>query len=84
LHDQLNVLSLETRVINLFPIILIFVLLCFNGLALVVMIMIVACVVMAGSNFSIGELLGSGCLCLGVQVLDLSFTKDAGFYLASF
>jgi hypothetical protein len=85
LHDELNVLGLKTRVIDLLLVFLVFlllfvvVLLVLDGLALalVVMVVVVAGVVVR-SGLSLGELLGSGSLGLGVQVLDLGLTENAG------
>lgn len=76
LHHKLNVLALQTSLIDLLAIILflLFFFLSFssvNGLALAV--------VVAGmlSSFSSGELLGGSGLRLGVEVLDLGFAEDA-------
>jgi hypothetical protein len=81
LHDKLNVLGLETRVIDLLAIVLLLVLLLLlDGLALVVTVVVVVVVtsVVVGLSLGLGELLSGGSLGLGVQVLDLGLTKDAG------
>ena len=81
LHDELNVLGLEPRVINLLVIFLFFLLLLvFNRLALalaMIMVVIMTGVIVRGS-FSLREIRCSiGCN-LRVQVFNLGFTKDAG------
>ena len=81
LHDKLDVLGLKTGVVDLFAIILFFLLLLLNGLALAVVVVVVMAGVVVSSVFSIGELLGSGSLSLGVQVLNLSLAEDAAVVL---
>lgn len=83
LHDELNVLGLKTRVIDLLVVILflLVLLLALNSLALALVVMVVVVIVagvVVGSLLSLGELLGSGSLGLGVQVLNLGLTEDAG------
>jgi hypothetical protein len=82
LHDEVDVLWLKSRVVHLLLVIvvilflLVIVLLALDSLVVVIMVMIVAGVVV-GLSLSAGDLLGSGRLRLGVQVLDLSLTEDA-------
>ena len=78
-HDELNVLGLETRVVDFLAIVL-FLLsdllrsIALDGFALVsISSVIVAGVVIGGLR---SELLGRGCLGLRVQVLNLSFAED--------
>lgn len=81
LHDKLNVLALEARVVNLFVIVLLFLLLLVLGsfaLALAGLVAVVVAGVVVGVSLGLGELLGGGSLGLGVQVLDLGLTEDAG------
>lgn len=79
-HDELNVLRLKTSIVNLLAIVL-FLLglltsIAFDCLALVGTLgRVVVAGVLVGRLC--GKLLGSGCLSLGVQVLDLSLTEDA-------
>jgi len=83
LHDQLNVLALQVILIDLL-VILIFV--------VVVMVVVVTAVIVAavvdglplavvvtcvGVLLGLDDLLGSGGLGLGVEVLDLGFSEDA-------
>lgn len=83
LHDELDVLGLETLIINLLVVILLLlivlvVLLVLDGLVLMVVIVVVIMAgVVVGRSLGIGELLSSGGLGLRVQVLDLSLTEDA-------
>lgn len=75
-HDKLNVLGLEASLVNLLAIVLFFFLLgvtSVNGLALITVV--VASVVAASGLVT--ELLSSGSLSLGVQVLNLGLTEDA-------
>jgi hypothetical protein len=84
-HDQLNILVLKTRSINLLSIIFVLILLVITGinsLALsvsVVVIVIMARVIVSGVvvSLSSSELLGSRSLSLGVKVLNLGLTEDA-------
>jgi hypothetical protein len=74
-HDKLNVLGLETGLVNLLTVILLFLLLLglnLRGLALVRVVVSVL-----GGTLLLGELLGSGGLGLRVQVLNLGLTEDA-------
>jgi len=74
-HDKLNVLGLETGLVNLLTVILLFLLLLgldLGGLALVRVV-----VGVLGGTLLLGELLGSGSLGLRVQVLNLGLTEDA-------
>lgn len=81
-HDKLNVLILKTGGIDLLLILLLdlLVLSTLDGLALAVIMgvivtgVVVASVVVLGSS----ELLGGGSLSLGVKVLNLGLTEDAG------
>lgn len=87
-HDQLDILRLETRLIDLLTILLLLLLgLDLGGLALAVVVVVVMVVtgVLTGSLGS-SQLLGGGSLSLGVQVLNLGLTEDAkqeGQYLIS-
>ena len=76
-HNQFDVLSLKTRLIDLLAIILFLLLLglSLGGLALAVVVLVVVTSVLVGSSLS--KLLGSGSLSGGVQVLDLGLTEDA-------
>jgi hypothetical protein len=82
LHNKLNVLGLESRVIDLLAVILLLLifLLLLDGLALVVTVVVVMVVtsVVVGLSLGLGELLSGGSLSLGVQVLDLGLAEDAG------
>jgi hypothetical protein len=81
LHDQFDVFALQSRLINLFTIILILVLLlivaCLNGLALAVsagaMVMTSVLVNFAGLN----DLVGGVGLRLGVEILNFGLSEDA-------
>ena len=79
LHDQLNVLVLETICINcLF--ILLFVLLVVVVVMIMVMIVTLSFAVVVASvgiDLSAGELLSCGSLSLGVEVFNLSLAEDA-------
>lgn len=81
-HDQLDVLSLKTSLIDLLAIVLFFLLLLLglkiDGLALAVVVVVVVVVtgVLTGSLGG-SELLGGGSLGLGVQVLNLGLAEDA-------
>ena len=77
-HDKLNVLVLETGGIDLLVILLLLLLLLLDSLTLsmvvgVVVAGVVVVVVLGGSG-----LLGSVELSLGVKVLNLGLTEDAG------
>lgn len=82
-HDQFDILVLESGSIDLLSIVLIIVLLVLAGidsLALSVVVGVIMARVVVSSvvvGFSGGELLGSRCLSLGVQVLNLGLTEDA-------
>lgn len=82
-HDELNVLGLEAGVVNLLAIILFLLLLGLGlrGLALAVVVVVVVIVTGVGVTVAGGlggsQLLGSGGLSLGVQVLNLGLTEDA-------
>ena len=83
-HDQLDILVLKTGSINFLSVILIVVLLVIasiNSLTLAVVVtrVIVAGVVMSRVvvGLSLSQLLSSGGLGLGVEILDLSLTEDA-------
>lgn len=79
LHDKLNVLALETGVINLLVIVLLlFLLLVLDGLALGGLVTVVVASVVVGLGLGLSKLLGGGGLGLGVEVLDLGLTEDAG------
>lgn len=83
-HDQLDVLGLQTTLVHLLAVILLLLLLGLNlgGLALAVVVVVVVVVtgVLALGSLGGGQLLGSGGLGLGVQVLDLGLTEDAVFF----
>jgi len=72
LHDKFNILAFQASLVNLLIVVLFFFLgiAGVNGLALAVIVGCLSC-------FGIGELLSSSSLGLGVEVFDLSFTKDA-------
>lgn len=78
-HDELDVLGLEASLIDLLTIILFLLLLGLGlgGLALAVVVVVVVTGVLASGGLSGSQLLGSGGLSLGVQVLDLGLTEDA-------
>lgn len=81
-HDKLNILVLKSLGVNLLIIFLLLLLLVsgLNGLALAVVVsVVVAGVVMASVVVGVSscELLGGGCLCLGVEVLNLGLAEDA-------
>lgn len=78
-HDELNVLGLEASLIDLLAIILFLLLLGLGlgGLALAVVVVVVVTGVLASGGLSSSQLLSSGGLSLGVQVLDLGLTEDA-------
>lgn len=74
-HDKLNVLGLETGLVNLLTVVLLFLLLLglnLGGLALVGVV-----VGVLGGTLLLRELLSSGSLGLRVQVLNLGLTEDA-------
>lgn len=79
-HDQINVLGLEASLINLLAIILLLFLLALGlgglGLAKVVLV-VVTSVLVTTTSLGSGQLLSSGSLGLGVQVLNLGLTEDA-------
>jgi hypothetical protein len=82
-HNQLDIFVLQARSINLLSVILIIILLVItliNSFAFPVVVvgMIVTRVVVSGVVVLLlsGELLGSGSLRLGVEILDLGLTKD--------
>ena len=78
-HDQFNILSLQASLVNFLAIVLLLLLLLGIGLralALAKVVVVVVTSVLAGSLGS-GKLLGSRGLGLGVQVFDLSLTKNA-------
>lgn len=77
-HDELDILGLETRLIDLLTIIflLLLLLLSLGGLALAEDLLVVVTSVVA-SGLGGSELLSGGSLGLGVQVLDLGLTEDA-------
>ena len=83
-HDELDVLGLKTGVIDLLTVILLLLGLLLDLLLLAVSVgvVVVVIVVVAGVAvtllLSLGELLGGGSLSLGVEVLDLGLTEDAG------
>lgn len=81
-HDQLDVLSLETGLVNLLTIILLLFLLglSLGGLALAVVVVMVVVVVVTGvltGSLGGSQLLGGGSLGLGIQVLNLGLSEDA-------
>ncbi len=81
-HNQLNILVLKSRSINLLSIILVILFLVvasLDGLALTVVVgVVVTRVVVAGVVVGLlsSELLSSGCLGLGVEILDLGLAED--------
>lgn len=77
-HDELNVLGLQTRLINLLAVVLILVLLGFGLRSLALALSVVVTGVVSGtSGLGSSELLSSTDLRLSVQVLDLGLTEDA-------
>jgi hypothetical protein len=83
LHNQFDVLALQARFIDLLAII--FILLLFVVMVMIVIMVVVMVnglsfsVVVAGVRISLGldNLLGSGCLSLGVEILNLGLAEDA-------
>lgn len=81
-HNQLNVLGLQTAIVNLLPIILFLLLLLLLGaldglaLAMVVTGVVVAGMFVVASGVGGSKLLSSGGLSLGVQVLNFGLTED--------
>jgi hypothetical protein len=77
-HDELNVLGLQTRVVNLLAVVLILVLLSLGlrGLALALGV-VVTSVSVGTCGLGSSELLSSIDLRLSVQVLNLGLTEDA-------
>lgn len=78
-HDELNVLGLETSLVDLLTVVLLLDLLLggLDGLALVVVVMVVVVTgVVVGTSLAL-ELLSGGSLGLGVEVLNLGLTEDA-------
>ena len=82
LHDELDVLGLKARVVNLLIVILLLllVLLVLDSLALALagLVAVVVAGVVVGCGLGLSKLLGGGSLSLGVEVLDLGLTEDAG------
>lgn len=82
LHDELDVLGLETRVVDLLAIILVLLGLLLDSLLGVAVVMVVVVVVVVAGVvvtllLGLSQLLGGGRLGLRVQVLDLGLTEDA-------
>lgn len=79
LHDELDVLALKARVVDLLVVILFLflLLLVLDSLALSVVVVVVMASVVVGLSLRLSELLGGGSLGLGVQVLNLGLTEDA-------
>ena len=76
-HDELDVLGLETTVVDFLIVVIVFFdFLVFDCLALAVLISVVVSRVITASLFSCSELLSSSCLVLRVEILDLSLTED--------
>jgi hypothetical protein len=77
-HDQLDILGLEARLVNLLTIILLILLLILDlgGLALTENLLVVVTSVVTG-GLGGSELLSGRSLGLGVQVLNLGLTEDA-------
>lgn len=76
-HDELNVLGLESSVIDLLAVILLLVLLGLLGLNGLALVTVVVAGVVTGRSLLSGKLLGSGSLSLRVEVLNLGLTEDA-------
>jgi hypothetical protein len=79
-HHKLNILALEAAIIDLLIIVIVIVRL-FGFVFSLAMIVVVASMVMASMITGVGifggsKLLSGVCLCLRVQVFNLSFTKD--------
>lgn len=80
-HDQLDVLGLQAGVVDLLAVVLFLLLLGLGlgSLALVVGVgVVVTGVLTVASGLGGSQLLGSGGLGLGVQVLNLGLTKNTG------
>jgi hypothetical protein len=87
LHNQFNILRLDTSSIYLLIILFVILLVvtCINSLALAIVVrVVVARVIMARVIVRLlgSQLLGSGCLGLRVKVLNLSLTEDTETVLA--
>lgn len=76
-HDQLNVLGLETSVIDLLAIILFLFLLSVARIDSLALVRVIVAGVVTTSTFLVGELLSSRSLGLRVEVLDLGLSEDA-------
>lgn len=84
LHDQLDVLGLEAGLVDLLAVILLLLLLLLldgRRLALAVVVALVVVALVLTGSLGLSELLGSGSLGSGVQVLDLGLTEDAASVL---
>jgi hypothetical protein len=86
-HDQLNILVLKTSSIDLLSIILVIVLLVITSIDGLALAVVVTWVIMAGVvmsrvvvAFGSSQLLSSGSLGLGVEILDLGLSEDAVEY----
>lgn len=78
-HDELNVLGLETAVVDFLVIVILFLcLLLLNGLAFAILVGVVVAGMISVRGFSGCELLSCGSLRLRVEVFDLGFSEDAG------
>jgi hypothetical protein len=81
LHDQLNILALESRLVHLLAIVLIFIILLFlaslNGLALAVSPRAVVMACMLVDFTGLNDLVGGIGLSLRVEVFDFGLSKDA-------
>lgn len=88
LHDQFDVLALQTLLVDLLTIIL------FLFILVVVVMAFMVVVVLDGLSFAVvvasvrvlasNDLLSSGSLSLGVEILDLSLAEDAKGMSAEF
>ena len=92
-HDEFNILVLETFSINLLSIVLLIILLIIAGLDLLALAVgvavggvVVARVVMSGVIVLLlgSELLSSGSLSLGVEILNLGLTKDTEGFVRNY
>lgn len=82
-HDQFDILSLKARIIDFLTIVFFLLLLGFRGIDALALDFLREVDTALGLSTTLAGVLGGskllsgGCLCLGVQILDLGLTEDA-------